>query len=44
MNRFKSVFVLNKFIMLFICVVSFVWLTVQCRFVFFSYVVDTRGN
>jgi hypothetical protein len=44
MNRFKSVFVLNKFIVLFICVVSSVWFTFQCRFVFLSSVVATRGN
>jgi hypothetical protein len=38
-----SVFVLNKFIVLFICVVSSVWFTVHCTFVFLSYVVATRG-
>jgi hypothetical protein len=38
-----SVFVLNKFIVLFICVVSSVWFTVHCTFVCLSYAVATRG-
>jgi hypothetical protein len=38
-----SVFMLNKFIVLFICVVSYVWFSVHCTFVFFSYAVVTRG-
>jgi hypothetical protein len=44
MDRFKLVFVLNKFIVLFICVVSSVWFTFRCRFVFLSSVVENRGD
>jgi hypothetical protein len=44
MNSFKSIFVLSKFIVLFICIVSSVWFTIQCRFVFLSSIVATRGN
>jgi hypothetical protein len=43
-NRFKSVSVLNKFVVLFICVVSSTWFTFQCRFVFLSSAVATKGG
>jgi hypothetical protein len=35
MNRFKSFFLLSKFMVLFICIVSSVWFAFQCGFVFF---------
>jgi hypothetical protein len=43
MNRFKSVFLLSKFMVLFISNVSFVWFTFQCGFVFFSSSMGTSG-
>jgi hypothetical protein len=38
------VFLLSKFMVLFICVVSFVWFTFQCGFVFLSSAMGTRGD
>jgi hypothetical protein len=38
------VFLLSKFMVLFICVVSFVWFTLQCGFVFLSSTMGTRGD
>jgi hypothetical protein len=44
MNRFKSVFLLSKFMLLFICVVSSIWFYFQCGFFFLSSAMGTRGG
>jgi hypothetical protein len=42
--RLPVLFLLSKVMVLFICVVSSVWFSFQCRSVFFSSAMGTRGD